>query len=185
MSLGIPGCNFSSPSSQISVAPQPTQNKQTAQRFDGVTINIITQDETVRTGTKRRIAGFEALTGAKVNLTGVTFQNLHNILQKDWSSSASKYDMAIILPSWQIDFIDAGFVEDLTARVKSDAAIQWEDIAPILRNFSATYKGRIYSIPLDEDFHRVYYRSDLLKQAGLTPPTNWDEYLAIAKQSQD
>lgn len=83
LSLGIPGCNFSSPSSQISVAPQPTQNKQTAQRFDGVTINIITQDETVRTGTKRRIAGFEALTGEKVNLTGVTFQNLHNILQKD------------------------------------------------------------------------------------------------------
>ncbi len=28
----------------------------------------------------------------------------------------------------------------------------------------------------------VYYRTDLLKQAGLTPPTNWDEYLAIAKQ---
>lgn len=52
--------------------------------------------------------------------------------------------------------------------------------APIFRNFSATYKGRIYSIPLDGDFHMVYYRSDLLKQAGLTPPTNWDEYLAIA-----
>lgn len=158
------------------------QIKQTAQRFDGVTINVITQDETVRTGTKRRIAGFEALTGAKVNLTGVPFQNLHNILQKDWSSSASKYDMATILPSSLIDFIDAGFVEDLTARVESDAAIQWEDIAPIFRNFSATYKGRIYSIPLDGDFHMVYYRTDLLKQAGLTPPTNWDEYLAIAKQ---
>ncbi|MEH2259570.1 extracellular solute-binding protein [Nostoc sp.] len=28
----------------------------------------------------------------------------------------------------------------------------------------------------------VYYRTDLLKQAGLTPPTNWDEYLAIAKR---
>jgi multiple sugar transport system substrate-binding protein len=157
LSLGVPGCSLVSPNSQISVAPQPTQIKQTAQRFDGVTINVITQDETVRTGTKRRIAGFETLTGAKVNLTGVPFQNLYNTLQKDWSSSASKYDMAVILPSWQIDFIDAGFVEDLTARVKSDAAIQWEDIAPIFRNFSATYKGRIYSIPLDGDFHMVYY----------------------------
>ncbi len=182
LSLGIPGCSFSSPNSPTVSSPRPTQIKQTAQRFDGVTINVITQDETVRTGTKRRIAGFEALTGAKVNLTGVPFQNLYNILQKNWSSSASKYDMAIILPSWQIDFIDAGFVEDLTARVKSDAAIQWEDIAPIFRNFNATYKGRIYSIPLDGDFHMVYYRTDLLKQAGLTPPTNWDEYLVIAKR---
>ena len=58
LSLGIPGCSFSPPNSQIS-APQPTQIEQTAQRFDGVTINVITQDETVRTGTKRRIAGFE------------------------------------------------------------------------------------------------------------------------------
>jgi multiple sugar transport system substrate-binding protein len=90
--------------------------------------------------------------------------------------------MAIVLPSWLIDFIDAEFVEDLTARVKSDAAIHWEDIAPIFRNFSATYKGRIYSIPLDGDYHMVYYRTDLLKQAGLTPPTTWDEYLAIAPQ---
>ncbi len=41
LSLGVPGCSLSPPSSQISVAPQPTQIKQTAQRFDGVTINII------------------------------------------------------------------------------------------------------------------------------------------------
>ncbi|MEH1873932.1 extracellular solute-binding protein [Nostoc sp.] len=130
----------------------------------------------------RHIAGFEALTGANVNLTAVPFKDLYNVLQKNWSGTASKYDMAIILPQWQIDFADAGYLEDLTERKKSDAALQWDDIAPLYRNFSAIYKGRTYSIPLDGDFHIIYYRTDLLKKAGLTPPETWDKYLAIAKQ---
>ncbi|MEH2282622.1 MAG: extracellular solute-binding protein [Nostoc sp.] len=60
--------------------------------------------------------------------------------------------------------------------------MQWSDIAPLFRNFSTNYKGRTYAIPLDGDFHIIYYRTDLLKEAGLTPPGTWDEYLAIAKR---
>ncbi|MEG4345347.1 extracellular solute-binding protein [Microcoleus sp. A003_D6] len=181
--LGVPGCISSPPNSPTASSPQSTQTvSSTIQRFDGVTINVITHDEAIHTGTERNIAGFESLTGAKVNLTGVPFKQFYDILQKNWSGNNSKYDMAVILPQWLIDLIDAGYLEDLTARVKADAALQWEDIAPIFRNVSATYKGRIYSIPLDGDFHMVYYRTDLLKEAGLTPPETWDEYLTIAKR---
>ncbi|MEG3895406.1 MULTISPECIES: extracellular solute-binding protein [unclassified Microcoleus] len=182
LGLGVPGCISSPNNAQTASSPQPTQSNLSSQRFDGVTINVITHDEAIHTGTERHIAGFEALTGAKVNLTPVPFKNLYDILQKNWSGNNSKYDMAVILPQWLIDLIDAGYLEDLTARVKSDAALKWEDIAPIFRNVSATYKGRTYSIPLDGDFHMVYYRSDLLKEAGLTPPETWDEYLAYAKR---
>ncbi|MEH2272975.1 MAG: extracellular solute-binding protein [Nostoc sp.] len=182
LSLGVPGCSFSAPNSQTASSPGSTQTNPTTQRFDGVTINVITHDEAIYTGTKRHIAEFESLTGAKVNLTGIPFKNLYTILQKNWSGNNSKYDIAVILPQWLIDFINAGYLEDLTARVKTDAALRWDDIAPIFRNVSATYKGRTYSIPLDGDFHMVYYRSDLLKEVGLTPPETWDQYLAIAKR---
>ncbi len=183
LSLWIPGCSLLPPNSPTASSPQPTQTaSSTTQRFDGVTINVITHDEAIHTGTERNIAGFESLTGAKVNLTGVPFKNFYDILQKNWSGNNSKYDMAVILPQWLIDFINSGYLEDLTARVKSDAALKWEDIAPIFRNVSATYKGRTYSIPLDGDFHMVYYRTDLLKEAGLTPPETWDDYLAIANR---
>lgn len=95
LSLGVPGCSFSPPNSQTASSPSPTQINPTAQHFDGVTINVITHDEAIYTGAHRRIAGFEALTGAKVNLTGVPFKNLYNILEKNWSGSVSKYDMTI------------------------------------------------------------------------------------------
>ena len=182
LSLGIPGCSFSLPNSQTVSSPGSTQSNPTAQRFDGVTINVITHDGAQKTATARHIAGFEALTGAKVNLKTVPFKDLYETLQKNWSGNNSKYDMAVVLPQWLIDFINAGYLEDLSDRTKSDAALKWDDIAPLFRNFSAIYKGRTYSIPLDGDFHMIYYRTDLFKSAGLTPPATWDEYLAIAKQ---
>ncbi|MHC5861647.1 ABC transporter substrate-binding protein [Nostoc sp.] len=181
LSLGVPGCSFSPPNSQTASSPQPTQSNPTAQRFDGVTINVITHDGAQKTATERHIGGFEALTGAKVNLTTVPFKDLYDTLQKNWSSESSKYDMAIVLPQWLIDFINTGSLADLSDRQKSDAALQWDDIAPLFRNFSATYKGRTYAIPLDGDFHMIYYRTDLFNKVGLTPPGTWDEYLAIAK----
>ncbi|MGK7927817.1 MAG: extracellular solute-binding protein, partial [Spirulina sp.] len=55
------------------------------------------------------------------------------------------------------------------------------DIAPFFRDFSATYKGKIYTMPLDGDFQMVYYRADLLERERLQPPETWDDYLAIAK----
>ena len=60
--------------------------------------------------------------------------------------------------------------------------MKWDDIGPFFRDFSATYQGSVYTIPLDGDFHMVYYRTDILGDAGVEPPKTWDEYLAIAEQ---
>ena len=62
--------------------------------------------------------------------------------------------------------------------------MQWQDIAPFFRDFSATYQGKVYTIPLDGDFQMIYYRSDLLAKDGVQPPATWDDYLAIAKKYQ-
>ena len=186
VSLAVVGCSLFQAKTATVSHSQPTQSVSSAtassQRFNGVTLNVITHDAAIHRGIERNMAGFEALTGAKINLTGVPVKDLYQILQANWSGSASKYDMAVILPQWLIDFVNAGYLDDLTTRVKADAALQWDDIAPIFRKVSATYKGHTYSIPLDGDFHMVYYRSDLLKQAGLTPPQTWDDYLAIAQR---
>jgi len=77
-----------------------------------------------------------------------------------------------------VDYITPGYLEVLTDRVAADEALEWEDVAPFFRDFSATYAGDIYTIPLDGDFHMVYYRTDLID----TPPATWDEYLAVAAE---
>ena len=131
---------------------------------------------------QRRGPDFEALTGAKVNVIIVPFSDLYQKILTDAATGTNSYDAWVFDPQWMGDFITPGYVEDLTDRIKNDPSIQWDDIAPFFRDFSATYAGKIYTIPLDGDFHMVYYRTDLLEQAGLKPPETWDDYLAIAKQ---
>ena len=114
----------------------------------------------------------------------VPFSDLYNKLLTDFATGTNSYDAAVFAPQWMGDFIEPGYLEELTERVKGDAALKWDDIAPFFRDFSASYKGDVYTIPLDGDFQMAYYRTDLLKEAGLEPPKTWDDYLAIAEHVQ-
>ena len=80
-----------------------------------------------------------------------------------------------------------GYLEGITDRVKADQALKWDDIAPFFRDFSASYKGRTYTIPLDGDFQMVYYRSDLLQRDELKPrrpgTTTWPSPSATAART--
>ena len=53
---------------------------------------------------------------------------------------------------------------------------------PFFRDYNSVYNGKTYTIPLDGDFHMVYYRTDLLQKDGLKPPATWDDYLSIAQK---
>jgi multiple sugar transport system substrate-binding protein len=156
-----------------------------AGQFDGVTVNIVTfTGPQIAEPLQRRAPDFQKLTGAKVNVITVPFSDLYTKLLTDFATGTNSYDAAVFAPQWMVDFIEPGYLEDLTDRIKADAALKWDDIGPFFRDFSATYNGRIYTIPLDGDFQMVYYRTDLLQQAGMQPPKTWDDYIAIAKAFQ-
>jgi multiple sugar transport system substrate-binding protein len=152
------------------------------QPFAGVTVNIVTfTGPQIAEPLQRRAPDFERLTGAKVQVITVPFSDLYNKLLTDFATGTNSYDAAVFAPQWMGDFIESSYLEVLTDRVKGDAALKWDDIAPFFRDFSASYKGDIYTIPLDGDFQMAYYRTDLLKEAGLEPPKTWDDYLKIAQ----
>jgi multiple sugar transport system substrate-binding protein len=149
--------------------------------FDGVTVNIVTfTGPQIAEPLQRRGPDFEQLTGAKIQVITVPFSDLYNKLLTDFATGTNSYDATVFAPQWMVDFIEPGFLEDLTERAAADADLQWDDIGPFFRDFSSTYKGRVYTIPLDGDFQMAYYRSDLLERAGLAPPKTWDDYIAIA-----
>lgn len=163
-----------------------SSNTSKRQRFDGVTITALTRTPpTIAEPLQQRAAEFESLTGAKVNIVNVPFEKLYEEIKTDFTSGTNRYDVMIFAPQWLVDYADAGYLEKLNDWIADDPAIEWDDVAPFFRNFSATYQGDVYTIPLDGDFQMVYYRSDLLKEAGLNPPRTWDEYLAIAKRFHD
>ncbi len=153
-----------------------------AKPFEGVEVNLVTfTGPQIAEPLQRRAPDFQELTGAKINVITVPFSDLYQKILTDLATGTNSFDAFVFAPQWMVDFIIPGYLEDLTDRVKADEALQWDDIAPFFRNFSATYEGRIYTIPLDGDFQMVYYRKDLLEEEGLAPPETWEDYLNIAK----
>jgi multiple sugar transport system substrate-binding protein len=162
---------------EVAVTPIPA-----AKPFAGVTVNVLTfTGPQIAEPLQRRAPDFEKLTGAKVNVVIVPFSDLYQKMLTDMATKTNSFQAFVFDPQWMVDYIVPGYLEDLTDRIKADTALEWEDIAPFFRDFSATYGGRIYTIPLDGDFHMVYYRTDLLAKEGLKPPETWDDYLNIAK----
>jgi multiple sugar transport system substrate-binding protein len=162
---------------QVVVTPTPA-----AKPFEGVTVSLLTfTGPQIAEPLQRRAPDFEKLTGAKVDVVIVPFSDLYQKMLTDMATKTNSFQAFVFAPQWMVDFVTPGYLEDLTDRVKADKDIQWDDIAPFFRNFSATYGGRTYLIPLDGDFHMVYYRKDLLETAGVKPPETWDDYLAVAK----
>lgn len=156
-----------------------------AKPYEGVEVNILTfTGPQISEPLQRRAPDFEALTGAKINVVIVPFSDLFTKILTDLATETNSFDAWVFAPQWMIDYIVPGYMEDLTDRVGNDPDLEWEDIGLFFRDFSATFEGRIYTIPLDGDFQMVYYRSDLLAEEGLAPPETWDDYLDIAKTFQ-
>src|SRR5438876_4458002 len=160
-------------------------NTSSNQSFSGTTIRVVTfTGPQIAEPLQRRAPDFEKATGAKVQIITVPFSDLYQKVLTDFSTKTNSYDATVFDPQWMGDYVPPGYLEDLTDRVKNDSALQWNDIAPFFRDFSATFKGKVYTVPLDGDFQMVYYRKDLLQKDGLQPPATWDDYISIAKHFQ-
>ena len=160
-----------------SATPAPPQGD----KFKGVNVNILTfNGPQVAEPLQRRAPDWERLTGGHVNVIAVGFQTIYDKALLDASTGTNSFDAYVFDPQWMGDFTGPGYLLDLTDRVNSDPQLDWQDIGPFFRDFNATYNGKVYTIPLDGDFHMVYYRTDLIQ----TPPKTWDEYLTTAAQFQ-
>src|SRR5438128_11667364 len=160
-------------------------NNSSNNKFSGTTIRVVTlTGPQIAEPLQRRAPDFEKLTGAKVQVITVPFSDLYQKVLTDFATKTNSYDATVFDPQWMGDYVPPGYLEDLTDRVKNDSTLQWDDIAPFFRDFSATFKGKVYTIPLDGDFQMVYYRKDLLQKDGLKATETWQDYRDIARHFQ-
>ncbi len=156
---------------QTTAAPLP---------YQGVKINLVTfTGPQIAEPLTRHAPEFKAKTGAEVNVITVPFSDLYQTILTDQTTKTNSYQAFVFAPQWMVDYV--GFLEDLTPRVAANKEIAWDDVGQFFREFSSSYAGKTLAIPLDGDFHMVYYRTDVFAKAGLKAPQTWDDYLADAK----
>jgi len=93
----------------------------------------------------------------------------------------SPYDLVYMDVIWTSKFAAAGWLLDLSERATK------EDLKAFLDQDveAGRYKGKLYRIPLRSDVGMLYYRKDLLEQAGAKPPETFEDLLNISKQLQE
>lgn len=154
-----------------------------AQEFDGVTVNILTRPGYVIAGPlAERGKDFEELTGAKIVVTEVPFAEIFPKIQNDWATGTNSIDVGVFAAGWGVELDAAGLLEDLDPYVAADDKIDMDDIAPYFRDFGQKVGGKTKLLMVDGDFQMVYYRTDILSEAGLEPPKTWEDYLDVASK---
>lgn len=92
----------------------------------------------------------------------------------------SPYDLINMDVVWAAKFAAAGWIQDLSSRITDEQlkAFLDKDVE------AGRYKGKLYRIPLRSDAGMLYYRKDLLKNAGLQPPETFAELTTISQELQ-
>ncbi|NTW42226.1 MAG: extracellular solute-binding protein [Cellulomonadaceae bacterium] len=123
---------------------------------------------------------FTQETGIEVNVEAIPWDSVNDRLTTAVASGDGP-DVTQIGLSQLASFLEAGALEDL-----SDAVADHANLDPANFSEAATADtnpgGGLYSIPWVSDTRVLFYRSDILAEAGIdAPPTTWDELRADAK----
>ncbi len=158
--------------------------------INATSINIATRTGGFYTLCKNNVDAFYNQTGITVNVIAFSEADLQSEMLADLKKGSPYYDgfvgggsefyLLIMCPDCNPDI--RPLLQPLSDWVRDDAAIAWYDIATFERTTTSVYKGEIYMVPMDADALLLYYRTDVLQQAGFdAPPSTWDEYIQIAK----
>lgn len=114
---------------------------------------------------------FEEKTGATLDVQFQPWASAHDKFTTAIAGGTTP-DVAEVGTTWTPEFAEAGALVDLTDKVE-DAGLA-DDLVSGLQE-AGTVDGSLYGMPWYAGVRAFVYRTDLFEQAGLTPPTTWDE----------
>ncbi|MBF2015114.1 MAG: ABC transporter substrate-binding protein [Rivularia sp. T60_A2020_040] len=157
---------------------------QPAQTQQPVTLNLLMTAPDAQPWRQGIIKDFEAKNpGIRINI--VEGPNATNLLEDLYTSAFilgdSPYDLVNMDVIWTPKFAAAGWLLDLTDKITQQelAAFSRPDVE------GRRYKGKLYAIPMRSDVGMLYYREDLLKEAGFNPPESFDDLVKISQSLQE
>lgn len=105
---------------------------------------------------------------------------VENLYTASFLLGDSPYDLVYSDIIWVPKFAAAGWLLDLSDRVTSEELSAFLD-ADVE---GGRYQGKLYRMPFRSDAGMLYYRTDLLEQAGFQPPQTFQELVQISQAIQ-
>ena len=113
--------------------------------------------------------------GVRIDVQQIPLTAAHEKLLTAFAGDALP-DMAQLGNTWLPEFVSVGALESLQANVDKSAVVRASDYFPGIWDTNII-DGTVYGVPWYVDTRLLFYRTDLLAQAGFTqPPHDWNEW---------
>ena len=152
-----------------------------AKRFAGQSLNLLFNQPHAVAG-KLLAEEFEALTGAKITVTAVPYDQLHAQATLDVQSGAHQFDVIDYFYHTLGALVADKVVLDVTDWIARDKAqIEPADFLPSLYDTYTLREGRRWGLPYDGDTHVLFYNTEIFARHKLAAPKTWEDYYQAAK----
>lgn len=149
--------------------------------FAGQEITIVTANHPWSENITALFPEFEEATGIKVKVENYFEDQLTQKLTVQFTAGSETPDVFMYRPLQEGQlFFKNGWVEPLDDYVHRNPEYDFRDISASAIN-TTTVDGRIAGIPIITEQEILYYRKDLLEEAGIPVPKTIDELVAAAK----
>lgn len=130
---------------------------------------------------KAKAPAFKKKTGITVNFVEVDFTDLYVKEQLALTTGQGSFDVMAMPGEWTWPFASAKLLTPIDELITADDKA---DFVPAALK-KANYHGHYYGRPILAGTEALFYRTDLFRDAGITPPTvdnpwSWDQYLNAA-----
>lgn len=152
---------------------------------DPNSLTLIAANSPWAEGIKVLAEDYKAETGITVKVDTYSNEQLNDTYKVKLNAQSSDFDLMAYQPQDVMrEFSRNGWLADLSDRVESDAAWDWQDFQQPARD-AVTLDGAVYGVPVMTERHIMYYRADLLEDAGIEVPETLDELKAAAAKLDD
>lgn len=132
---------------------------------------------------KELIGSYEKATGVKVNFQQIPWANRD---QKILTALAANNgpDVFYAIPDQMPQYAEAGMLLDLSSYLEDNDMEDFVDSSMV----SATWKGKMYGVPILQSVETFIYNVDVIKAIGEDPtklPTTWEEFENWAAKAKE
>ena len=148
--------------------------------YEGQTVHALIVKSSQFEAHEARMAAFEDATGIDVVVDYVPFPNMKEALTAEMVGGAGDYDVVSIMDGW------VSSLKNLIDPIDEGIAAQGTDLSdfPTAHLRHGYIDGKLHCLPVRGHVQLLFYRKDILDQAGVTPPSTWTEVVEAGKAVQ-
>ena len=148
--------------------------------YEGKTVHALIVKSSQFEAHEARMAAFEDATGIDVVVDYVPFPNMKEALTAEMVGGAGDYDVVSIMDGW------VSSLKNLIDPIDEGIAAQGTDLSdfPTAHLRHGYIDGKLHGLPVRGHVRLLFYRKDILDQAGVTPPSTWTEVVEAGKAVQ-